>query len=290
MADTVTLVEVGPRDGLQNEPAFLPTETKLELIARLAACGFRRIEATAFVSPRWVPQMADHETVMRSLPEVPGLRYSALVPNLKGAESAIAAGTKELAVFTAASESFCSRNINCTIAGSLTRFEPILALAEKHDIPVRGYISCVTDCPYEGPIAPGAVAQVAGALRDLGCYEIALGETLGRATPERVGAMLDAVMAVIPAEGLAGHYHDTHGYALDSIALSWRRGLRVFDGAVGGLGGCPYAPGASGNVATEAVVRRFDQLDVDTGIAVVALEETATWMKEQRARACVQRR
>lgn len=290
MADTVTLVEVGPRDGLQNEPAFLPTETKLELIARLAACGFRRIEATAFVSPRWVPQVADHETVMRSLPEVPGLRYSALVPNLKGAESAIAAGAKELAVFTAASESFCSRNINCTIAESLTRFEPILALAEKHGIPVRGYISCVTDCPYEGPIAPGAVAPVAGALRDLGCYEIALGETLGRATPERVGAMLDAVMAVVPAEGLAGHYHDTHGYALDSIALSWRRGLRVFDGAVGGLGGCPYAPGASGNVATEAVVRRFDQFDVDTGIAVVALEETATWMKEQRARASVQRR
>lgn len=288
MADGVTLVEVGPRDGLQNEKVFLPTEIKIDLIARLAACGFKRIEATAFVSTRWAPQMADHEAVMRSVPKAAGVRYSALAPNLKGAEAAIAAGAQELAVFTAASESFCARNINCTIAESMTRFEPILRLAAKHDIPVRGYVSCVTDCPYEGPIAPKAVARVASALRSMGCYEIALGETLGRATPERIGAMLDAVLEAVPAALLAGHYHDTQGHALDSIELSWRRGLRVFDGAVGGLGGCPYAPGASGNVATGAVVRLFEQLNVDTGIATTKLEETATWIEEQRARAKLQ--
>jgi hydroxymethylglutaryl-CoA lyase len=281
MDATVTLVEVGPRDGLQNEPTLVPAETKIELIGRLAACGFRRIEATAFVSPRWVPQMADHETVMRALPEVAGLRYSVLAPNLKGAEAAIAAGAKELAVFTAASESFCARNTNCTIAESLARFEPVLAVAAKHAIPVRGYVSCVTDCPYEGPIAPEAVSRVAERLRDMGCYEIALGETLGRATPERVGAMLDAVMASVPAARLAGHYHDTRGYALGSIELSWRRGVRVFDGAVGGLGGCPYAPGASGNAATEAVVRLFDRLGVQTGIDLGKLEATSAWIKGQ---------
>ncbi len=283
MSDAVTLVEVGPRDGLQNEPVLLPAETKIELISRLAACGFRRIEATAFVSPRWVPQMADHDTVMRALPEVAGLRYAALVPNLNGAEAAITAGAKELAVFTAASESFCKRNTNCTIAESLARFEPVLTLAAKHAIPVRGYVSCVTDCPYEGQIAPDAVARVVRALRDMGCYEIALGETLGRGTPERIGAMLDAVLAHIPAPMLAGHYHDTHGHALDSIELSWRRGLRVFDGAVGGLGGCPYAPGASGNVASEALVRLFDRLGVATGVDLQKLEETAAWIKGQRA-------
>jgi hydroxymethylglutaryl-CoA lyase len=225
--------------------------------------------------------MADHETVMRALPEVAGLRYSALAPNLKGAGAAIAAGAKELAVFTAASESFCARNTNCTIAESLVRFEPVLALAAKHAIPVRGYVSCVTDCPYEGPIAPEAVSRVAERLCDMGCYEVALGETLGRATPERVGAMLDAVMASVPAAQLAGHYHDTQGYALGSIELSWRRGLRVFDGAVGGLGGCPYAPGASGNVATEAVVRLFDRLGVQTGVDLAKLEATAAWIKGQ---------
>jgi hydroxymethylglutaryl-CoA lyase len=282
MTQNVTIVEVGPRDGLQNEPVFLPTDTKIELISRLAACRFARIEATAFVSPRWVPQMADHEAVMRALPEIAGLRYSVLVPNLKGAEAAIAAGARELAVFTAASESFCARNTNCTIAESLARFEPVLALAAKHGIPVRGYVSCVTDCPYEGAIAPEAVRQVVNRLRDMGCYEIALGETLGRATPERVGAMLDTVLASIPASLLAGHYHDTHGYALGSIELSWRRGLRVFDGAVGGLGGCPYAPGASGNVASEAVVRLFDRLGVQTGIDLGKLGETAAWIEGQR--------
>jgi hydroxymethylglutaryl-CoA lyase len=266
MAGKFTLVEVGPRDGLQNEAGFIPTAAKLELIAALAEAGFTRIEATAFVAPKWVPQMADHEAVLHALAPHPGLRYSVLVPNLRGAEVALAVGAGELAVFTAASESFCQKNINASIAESLTRFAPVIELASKSSVPVRGYVSCVTHCPYEGVIAPEAVAQVARALLDLGCYEVALGETLGRAEPADIAAMLDAVLPEVPATKLAGHFHDTGGCALTNVEVAWARGVTVFDGSVAGLGGCPYAPGASGNLASEALVAFFEDRGIATGI------------------------
>jgi hydroxymethylglutaryl-CoA lyase len=275
----VTLVEVGPRDGLQNEPHPVSTDLKLELITRLVEAGFARIEATAFVSPRWVPQMADHAEVMRGLPRAGGVRFSALVPNVRGAEAALEAGAAELAVFAGASETFSQRNINCTIAESLTRFEPVMRLASEAGVPVRGYVSCVTDCPYEGAIAPEAVASVAEDLSNLGCYEIALGETLGRGTPERVARMIEAVSRVVPVARLAGHFHDTGGRAIANIGQAWALGVSVFDCAVGGLGGCPYAPGAAGNVASERVVSFFEASGVRTGVDEAALLETAQWVR-----------
>jgi hydroxymethylglutaryl-CoA lyase len=249
----VEIVEVGPRDGLQNEARPIPTAEKVALIDTLSRAGFARIEAASFVSPKWVPQMADGAAVLAGIARAPGVRYAALTPNMKGYEAARAAGADEVAIFGAASEGFSRANINASIAESLDRFRPLAERAAAEGVPVRGYVSCVTDCPFDGPVAPAAVARVAAALAAMGCYEISLGDTIGRGTPDRVGAMLDAVLAEVPAVRLAGHFHDTSGRALDNIAVSLERGLRVFDAAVGGLGGCPYAPGAAGNVATEAV-------------------------------------
>lgn len=274
----VVIVEVGPRDGLQNEKAEIATADKLALIGRLAEAGLSRIEATAFVSPRWVPQMADHDAVMRAVRQRAGVVYSALVPNEKGAEAALAAGAQALAVFTAASESFCRKNTNCSIAESIARFRPVMALAERAGVPVRGYVSCALDCPYEGEIAPEAVAAVTAELLALGCDEIALSDTLGRGTPERTAAMVGAALRRAPATMLAGHFHDTSGQAIANVETAWRLGLRIFDGAVGGTGGCPYAPGAAGNLATERLVAHFAAKGVATGIDLSALRRTAQWI------------
>ena len=278
----VTIVEVGPRDGLQNEPGFVPTATKLALIERLAGAGLTRIEATAFVSPKWVPQMADHAAVMAGIARRPGVAYSALVPNEKGAEAALAAGADALAVFTAASETFSLKNTNCSIAEGIDRFRPVMVLAEKAGVPVRGYISCALDCPYEGLIAPEAVAEVAARLFDLGCTEIAVSDTIGTGTPERTARAFEAVLRHVPATGLVGHFHDTKGRALANVAAALALGIRVFDGAVGGLGGCPYAPGASGNLATEALVLWLESQGWQTGLDAEALAHIGAWI--QRAR------
>ncbi|MFA6157464.1 hydroxymethylglutaryl-CoA lyase [Mesorhizobium sp.] len=282
----VTIVEVGPRDGLQNEKRLVSTGQKLKLIAMLADCGFARIEATAFVSPKWVPQMADHDAVMRGAARRPGLVLSALVPNEQGARAAIAAGAQELAVFTSASETFSRRNTNCTIEEGLARFVPVIALAAEHGLPVRGYVSCAVDCPYEGPMQPGAAAKVVARLRDLGCAEIAVADTIGKATPDRVHAMVLAVLEEAEAERLAGHFHDTGGLALANVDAAWDLGLRVFDSSVGGLGGCPYAPGAAGNLRSGALVGHFASKGIETGIdqaLLASLEDTleATVFSEQ---------
>lgn len=279
MAGRVTLVEVGPRDGLQNEAKPVSTADKLTLITRLADAGLRRIEATAFVSPRWVPQMADHEAVMRALPPRNGVIYSALVPNEKGAAAALAAGARELAVFTAASETFSRRNTNCSIGEGLARFEPVLRLAAAAGARVRGYVSCALDCPYEGEIAPAAVAEVAARLHDMGCFEIAVADTIGRGTPERTARMLDAVLLGVPAERLAGHFHDTGGMAIANVAAAFEMGVTVFDGAVGGLGGCPYAPGAAGNLATEKLVAYFEGRGITTSVDAAMLRATGAWVR-----------
>ncbi|MFT4265601.1 MAG: hydroxymethylglutaryl-CoA lyase [Xenophilus sp.] len=267
----VKIVEMGARDGLQNEKGVVATATKLELIARLADAGIRHIEATAFVSPKWVPQMADHDAVMRGIAKKPGVTYSALTPNLKGFEAALAAGAQEVAVFGAASESFSRKNINCSIAESLKRFEDVMRAAQANRIPVRGYVSCVLGCPHEGDITPQAVADVATALHEMGCHEISLGDTIGVGTPGRTQRMLEAVMKSVPAERLAGHFHDTYGQALANIFASLQLGVAVFDSSVAGLGGCPYAPGASGNVATEDVLYLLQGLGIETGIDLPAV-------------------
>ena len=275
----VRIVEVGPRDGLQNEKQVIPTAAKLELIRRLAATGLRDIEATAFVSPKWVPQMADHAEVVRGLDWSSGIHYPVLTPNLKGFEAALAAGAREVAVFASASEGFSQKNINCSIAESIERFIPVLAGAKKAGVKVRGYVSCVVACPYDGPVAPQSVASVAAQLKDIGCYEISLGDTIGVGTPASVLRMLEAVARKVPAEALAGHYHDTYGMAVANIYASYQFGLRTFDAAVGGLGGCPFAKGATGNVATEHVVYLLEGLGCDTGIDLPALRETASWIR-----------
>jgi len=280
-ADHVVIVEVGPRDGLQNETAEVATQDKLALIAELADAGLARIEATAFVSPRWVSQMADHDVVMRGVPRRPGVIFSALVPNEKGAEAALAAGAQALAVFTAASESFCRKNTNCSIAESIARFRPVMALAERAGVPVRGYVSCALDCPYEGEIAPEAVAAVTVELLALGCNEIALSDTLGRGTPERTAAMVEAALRRAPAIKLAGHFHDTSGRAIANVEAAWQLGLRVFDGSVGGLGGCPYAPGAAGNLATEQLVAHFAAKGIETGVDLARLSAIAERVAER---------
>jgi hydroxymethylglutaryl-CoA lyase len=262
----VRIVEVGPRDGLQNERRAVPTAVKIELIEKLARAGLRAIEATAFVSPKWVPQMADHAEVMRGIRRHSGVAYPVLVPNMKGFEAALAAGVQEVAVFGAASESFSLKNINCSIAESLERFRPVLQTAKQHGVRVRGYVSCVLGCPYEGGIKPEAVASVAGHLHDMGCYEISLGDTIGVGTPAKTLRMLEAVAKRVPVERLAAHYHDTYGQALVNIYASLGMGVAVFDSSVAGLGGCPYAPGAAGNVATEDVVYLLDGVGIETGI------------------------
>lgn len=266
MAEFVEIVEMAPRDGLQNEARLIPVEGKVALVDRLSLVGFRRIEVASFVSPRWVPQMADGAGVLARIERRPGVRYMALTPNLKGYEGARAAQVDEVAIFASASEGFSRANLNCSISESIERFGPIMAAAKADDVKVRGYVSMVTDCPFDGPIAPQAVARVVAALRDLGCHEVSLGDTVGRADPERVDAMLAAVLNELPAARLAGHYHDTGGRALENIEVSLARGLRVFDASAGGLGGCPYAPGARGNVATGKVDDRLRALGYDTGL------------------------
>ncbi len=239
MPEFVEIFEVGPRDGLQNEARLIPVAEKIALVDCLSGAGFRRIEVASFVSPKWVPQMADGAEVLAGIARTPGVRYAALTPNMKGYERAVAARADEIAIFGSASEGFSKANINKSMAESLEAFRPVAAAAGVRGLPVRGYVSCVVQCPYDGPVAPGAVADVAGALLEMGCYEVSLGDTVGRGAPRAVAAMLEAVLAVVPAERLAGHFHDTGGKALENIEVSLDAGLRVFDSAVGGLGGCP---------------------------------------------------
>ncbi|MGC8202900.1 hydroxymethylglutaryl-CoA lyase [Aliiroseovarius sp. PTFE2010] len=281
----VEIFEVGPRDGLQNEKARIPTQAKIALVDCLSRAGFRRIEVASFVSPKWVPQMADSGDVLQGIKRAQGVSYAALTPNTTGFERAVDAGADEIAIFASASEGFSKANINCTIAESLDRFRPVMDQANAANIRVRGYISCVTDCPFDGPTPPEKVAEVAALLYGMGCYEISLGETIGQATPDSTAAMLDAVLDAVPAEDLAGHYHDTAGRALDNIEASLEKGLRVFDAAVGGLGGCPYAPGAAGNVATEAVHARLSELGYDTGLDADILAEAAAMAQSMRSQA-----
>lgn len=282
MTGFVTLFEMGPRDGLQNEKALIATADKIRLVDMLSACGFAKIEVTSFVSPKWVPQMADAADVLAGIHRRPQTAYTALTPNVKGYEAARAAGADEVAVFGSASEGFSRKNINCSIAESLERFRPLVDKALEDGIPVRGYVSCVTDCPYDGPTPPQSVADVAAKLLAMGCYEISLGDTIGAGTPESIGRMLDAVLDKVPAHKLAGHYHDTKGLALANIELSLQKGLRVFDAAVGGLGGCPYAPGAKGNVATEAVAALLADKGFATGLDREKLAEAAAFARMLR--------
>lgn len=282
----VHLVEVGPRDGLQNEKQNIPTATKLALIRRLENSGLQHIESAAFVSPKWVPQMADHSEVMQEVMRTrkAGVSYPVLVPNLKGFEAALAAGVEEVAIFAAASEAFSQKNINCSIAESLERFVPVIAAAKAANIKVRGYVSCVVGCPYQGEVAPLVVADVAHALYDMGCYEVSLGDTIGVGTPNSVLAMLEAVGKRIPLKFIAGHFHDTYGMAIANIHTSLQFGINTFDSSVAGLGGCPYAAGASGNVATEDVVYLLNGLGIECGVNLDSLVETAAWISNELGR------
>lgn len=274
----VKIVEVGPRDGLQNEAQVVPTEIKIELIERLAEAGLRVIEATSFVSPKWVPQMGDNAAVMRGIKRQASVVYPVLTPNLQGFDAAIEAGATEVAIFGAASESFSRKNINCSISESLKRFEPVVSAASALEIPVRGYVSCVVGCPYEGAIAPAQVAGVAKTLFDMGCYEVSLGDTIGVGNPASVQRLLEACAREIPIARLAGHYHDTYGMAIANIHASLQMGMAVFDSSIAGLGGCPYAKGASGNVATEDVVYLLDGLGIETGIDLTKLAVIGDWI------------
>ena len=280
----VRIVEMGPRDGLQNEKQSIPLATKLELIGRLGDAGLREIEATSFVSPKWVPQMADHDALMRALVRRPGVRYPVLTPNLQGFEAAVAAGADYVAVFAAASEAFSKKNINCSIAESIDRFLPVMAAARERGVAVRGYVSCVVACPYEGPVAPAKVAEVAQRLMDIGCEEVSLGDTIGVGTPATVLRMLEACARSVSIDKLAGHYHDTYGMAVANVFASYQFGLRCFDASVGGLGGCPYAKGATGNVATEDVVYLLHGIGADTGIDLDRLVDCAAWISDQLGR------
>jgi hydroxymethylglutaryl-CoA lyase len=275
---TVTLVEVGPRDGLQNERAAVPTATKIALIDQLTASGLKVIEAGSFVSPKWVPQMADTADVLAGIRRPAGARYPVLVPNLQGYDAARAAGAREIAIFAAASEIFSRKNINCSIAESLARFEPFVAAARTENIAVRGYISCAVWCPYEGRIAANAVAELAERLLALGCYEISLGDTIGKATPLDVQQLVDTVAARVPRSKLAGHFHDTYGQALANVLAALEKGVAVFDSSVAGLGGCPYAPGATGNVASEDVLYMLNGLGITTGVDWNALAEAGRFI------------
>ena len=276
----VRIVEMGPRDGLQNEKQEVPTAAKLELIDRLGAAGLPAIEATAFVSPKWIPQMADHTEVLERIRRKPGVDYLVLTPNLKGYEAARAAGATEVAVFGAASEAFSKKNINCSIAESLERFRPVVEKARADGIKVRGYVSCVVACPYEGAVAPQKVGELAAALYEMGCYEVSLGDTIGAGTPGKTQAMIEACAKHVPVAKLAGHYHDTYGQALANIYASMELGVATFDASVAGLGGCPYAKGATGNVATEDVVYMLHGLGISTGIDLDKLVDTGTWISQ----------
>lgn len=280
----VQIYEVGPRDGLQNESQVIPTSVKIELIERLANAGFTHVEATSFVSPKAVPQMADHAEVMAGIKRKEGVVYPVLVPNVRGMEAALKADAQTVAVFAAASESFSLKNINCSIKESFARFQPIMAMAQKASIPVRGYVSCVVGCPYEGDIAPSAVAKVVSELYEVGCYQISLGDTIGVGTPEQVRNMLEAVTKVVSAEHLALHFHDTHNRALENIRVGLEMGIQVIDTSVAGLGGCPYAPGASGNVASEAVLSMLHELGIETGIDLANVIDTARFISSHLGR------
>ncbi|SNS27312.1 hydroxymethylglutaryl-CoA lyase [Antarctobacter heliothermus] len=282
MADYVEIFEVGPRDGLQNEKRAIPTAEKVALVDLLSGAGFRRIECASFVSPKWVPQMADSGEVLAGITRAAGVSYAALTPNLKGLERALAAKADEVAVFGAASEGFSKANINASVDEGLARFVPVAEAAREAGLPVRGYVSCVVECPYDGSVAPAAVARVVAALRDMGCYEVSLGDTIGQGRPEAVEAMLDAVLQELPAARLAGHFHDTSGRALANIDVALARGVRVFDAAVGGLGGCPYAPGAAGNVATEAVQAHLEARGFTTGLDPAVLARGAEMARAMR--------
>ncbi|MEM8691135.1 MAG: hydroxymethylglutaryl-CoA lyase [Pseudomonadota bacterium] len=283
MGDFVEIFEVGPRDGLQNEARAIPVAEKVALVDALSGAGFSRIECASFVSPKWVPQMAGSAEVLAGITRAEGVRYAALTPNVRGYEDALAAKADEIAVFGSASEGFSKANLNASIAESLDRFRPVVEAARHIDLPVRGYVSCVVGCPYDGPVAPNAVAAVADALFSMGCYEVSLGDTIGKGTPDTIVKMLIKVRDVVPIGRLAGHYHDTNGRALGNIDASLSLGLRVFDAAVGGLGGCPYAPGASGNVATEALAAHLDRLGYETGLDLKQVEAAAEMAKAMRA-------
>ena len=278
----IRIVEVGPRDGLQNEKTIVPTATKIELIDRLSATGLQTVEATSFVSPKWVPQLADAAEVYTAIQKKPGVRYPVLVPNLQGYERAHAVGVEEIAVFTAASEAFNRKNINASIAESLERFAPVIERAKSDNVAVRGYVSTVLGCPYQGEVPLTDVVRVAKALHDMGCYEISLGDTIGIGTPAKARAMLAAVAAEVPMSALAIHFHDTRGQALANILACLELGVGVIDSAVSGVGGCPYARGASGNVASEDVVYMLHGLGVTTGIDLDKLVETVAWLAMQR--------
>ncbi|OWJ64645.1 hydroxymethylglutaryl-CoA lyase [Inquilinus limosus] len=266
MATPVRIVEVGPRDGLQNEPRTVTPAQRVALVEALVASGLTTVEAGSFVSPKWVPQMAGSDAVLRGLPARDGIRYPVLVPNLKGMEAAVAAGAREVALFVAASESFSRRNINCSIGESFERALPVMEMAKAHGIVVRGYVSCVLGCPYEGEVALPAVASVAERLVGIGCSEVSLGDTIGVGTPARARRMVEAVAKAVPIDRLAIHFHDTRGQALANVLACLEAGISVIDSAAGGLGGCPYAAGASGNLATEDLLYMLDGLGVDTGV------------------------
>lgn len=282
--DAVRLVEVGARDGLQNEVRCLPVDTRVALVERLADCGLRTIEAGAFVSPRWVPQMAGSDEVLRQVSPRAGVTYTVLVPNLQGLDMALAAGCREVAVFAAASEAFSQKNINCSIAQSLERFEPVLAKAREAGVAVRGYVSCVLGCPFTGAVPVAQVVAVTQALYAMGCYEISLGDTIGTGTPNATRRLIEACAGEVPMSALAGHFHDTYGMAVANVQAAWQAGVRVFDSSVSGLGGCPYSPGATGNVATEELVYLFEGQGIATGVDLAKLIEVGVFIDSQLQR------
>ncbi|XP_037828840.1 hydroxymethylglutaryl-CoA lyase, mitochondrial [Lucilia sericata] len=280
----VRIVEVGPRDGLQNEPKLLPAQVKISLIDQLSETGLKTIEVTSFVSPKWVPQMGDNAEVLQGIRKVPGISYPVLTPNLKGFESALKSGAEEVAVFGAASDAFSLKNVNCTAAESIERFRPVLEAAKKNNVKVRGYVSTIVGCPYQGAIKPKDVVKVVEALYDMGCYEISLGDTIGVGTPGTMRKMLDEVVRAVPADKLAVHCHDTYGQALSNILTSLEYGISVVDASVSGLGGCPYARGASGNAATEDVVYMLHGMGIETGIDLDKLITVGRYICEQLGR------
>jgi hydroxymethylglutaryl-CoA lyase len=276
----IKMVEVGPRDGLQNEPSPVPTNIKLELIERLSNTGLSVIEATSFVSPKWIPQMADHLEVLRQLKRKPGISYPVLVPNMQGFEDALQCKVEEIAVFTAASETFTHKNINCSIQESLQRFIPVMDKAKTHHIRVRAYISCALGCPYEGEIKPSAVADLAERLLNMGCYEISLGDTIGVGTPQQAQKMVRCVAKKVPVQLLAAHFHDTYGQALANLYAVMETGIAIIDSSIAGLGGCPYAKGASGNVASEDVLYMLNGLGIKTSVDLTALIKTGHFISD----------
>ncbi len=279
MSKVVEIFEVGPRDGLQNEKTNINTADKIKLIDALSECGIKKIEVSSFVSSKWIPQLADAKYVFENITRNSSVKYTALTPNMKGLNAAKSANVDEVAVFAAASETFSKKNINCSIEESFERFYPLIFEALRQNIPVRGYISCITDCPYEGKIEPSAVLKVASKLLKLGCYQISLGDTIGLSNPSSLGRLYDSLLSEVSPSGLAGHFHDTNGKALENIGLSLDKGLRTFDSSVGGLGGCPYAPGSKGNVATEKVIGFVESKGYQTEVSTDKLKKVSDFAK-----------